>query len=569
MSRYSFIYGLIAILLFNACGTEKEVVAEGSAMSYSQHPYIAKFHKALRYKASGRGEEAIKLLEECLKIRQDDDAVYYVLSQLELERDNLPQSSIYIEKAAALDPENTWYIQELAYMYFETQRYDKSVDNFKKLVEIEPRNVDWLYGYAEALVRNGQALEAIEALSMTEDQIGKYPDLSVQKYRLYMSLNKEEEAVNELLEAKKEFPADPRIIATLTEHYFNNNQVEKAISMLEELVNADPDNGRAHLTLAEIYRKQNKREDSYRELKLAFRSSDVDIDTKMQILINIHESSYKVDPEVYELIKIMEEEYPTEAKTYSIKGDFLLRAEDESGALAAYKKALEFDKTQYPIWNQVLIMLYQQSDHEELFKYSSECLTLYPTISTVYLFKGLSANQLDKHEEAIEALSAGKELVMNDKPMEAEFYGQLGEAYFGIKEFEMGTKNYDKALELSPESLLLKNNYAFTLASNKRELEKAESLIKQITEAAPEQPQYLDTYGWVLFQKGKYLDAKSLFTKAYELDSGDRMIMEHLGDVHSMLNNSTEAVKWWKLALELDSDNERLQKKINEGKYHE
>ena len=100
-------------------------------------------------------------------------------------------------------------------MYFETKAFEKSVENFEKLVKIEPRNVDWLYGYAEALVQAGQASKAIAALNKTEEQIGTYPDISIQKHRLYLSLNKKTEAEKELLVAKEKFPKDPILIATL------------------------------------------------------------------------------------------------------------------------------------------------------------------------------------------------------------------------------------------------------------------------------------------------------------------------------------------------------------------
>lgn len=568
MSRIKTLYFSVSLLLFTACGTEKAVLDESATLSSKDYPYIEHFHKGMRFKTNGRIEESIKEFESCLAIRQDDDAVYYALSKLELLRGNTEQSSVYIEKAAVLDPENTWYIQELAYMYYETKQFDKSVANFKKLVAIEPRNVDWLYAYAEALVQAGKPQEAIEALSKTEDQVGRHPEISVKKYQLYMAQKKITDAENELLSARNEFPGNPMIIATLTDHYFKTNQSDKAVTMLNELVEADPGNGRAHLTLAEVYRQQGDKKRSYAELKKAFESDDLDIDTKMRILIQIHESSFKIDEEVYELLDIMEKQYPFEAKTYSIKGDYLLRAEDEVGALKAYKQALEFDKSQYPIWNQVLIMEYQQNDFENLYKDSKECMELFPSIATVYLLNGVSANQLKKHEEAIEPLSTGLEMVINDDQMKAEFYGQLGDAYFGVKEARSGIEHYQTAIKLAPESLLLKNNFAFRLATAKMNLDLAESLIKQVLEKASEQPQYIDTYGWVLFQKGDYLAAKAKFEKAYEFLKSDPLILEHLGDVYSMLNNKEKALDFWKMAKELAPENEHLSKKINEQKYY-
>jgi tetratricopeptide (TPR) repeat protein len=567
MTKNYFYIALLAFLFFS-CKTEKNAT-EPKGVHPKDYPYIESFHKGLRLKASGRVNEAVAELEKCLNIRQDDDAVYYALSKLELLRGNDLISSNYIQKAASIDPDNTWYIQELAYMYFETKAFEKSVENFEKLVKIEPRNVDWLYGYAEALVQAGQASKAIAALNKTEEQIGTYPDISIQKHRLYLSLNKKTEAEKELLVAKEKFPKDPMLIATLVDFYFQNKQKDKAVTMLKELVAADPSNGRAHLTLADIYQQEGNQEKTYEELKLAFESDDVSIDTKMKILINIHEASYKIDDDLMDLVNIVVTQYPEEAKAHSIHGDYLLRLGDDKGALKAYKNALDFDKTQYPIWNQVLIMEYQNNDFNALYKDSKVCLEYFPSIPTIYLLNGISSNQLKKYNEALDVLSLGKELVVNDKPIEAEIIGQLAEANFGLNEISTGKKQYADAIKLVPGSSLLKNNFAYRLAVKNIDLELAESMIKQALLAGPEQAQYNDTYGLVLFRMGKYKDALELFTKAHGLNATDAIIMEHLGDVNFKLKNSVEALKWWEMAFERNNLNMNLKQKIEDKRYYD
>ena len=407
------------------------------------------------------------------------------------------KSSRSIQKAAELAPDNTWYLQELAYMYFETEDYMNSVKIFKQLVEKEPRNIGWLYGYAEALVKNGETMRAVDALKKAEEQVGSAPQFSIQKYQLYMEAGESEAAINELEIGQKKFPKDPQLIATMVDHYFRANDYDKAIEKLEELVLADPSNGRAHLALADIYRQQGRMKDTYDELKSAFRLLDVDIDTKMQVLINIHDSQNQIDPEVLLLSDLLIQTYPEQAKPYSIKGDLLLKKGDENEALIAYKKALKYDKSLFPIWNQVLIMEYQKADFHTLYADSKECLELFPTMSIVYLLNGVSANQLKKYEEALESLESGIELVINDSALKAEFYGQIGEAYFGLKESNEGVMNYKKALSYDNKSNLLKNNFAFRLATEKMEMELAQSIIEQVVSSSPDQSQYQDTYGWV------------------------------------------------------------------------
>lgn len=567
MVRKLIFLGIVVFL--SACGTKKELVVAKPTVSANDYPYISLFHEAMRFKAQGRADEAIAKLESCLAIKQTDDAVYYALSKLELTKGNKEKSAAYIMKAGEIDPKNTWYIQELAYMYFEQGDFAKSRDNFKKLVTIEPRNVEWQYGYAEVLVRSGEIEKAIEALNKTEDQVGLNPALSIEKYNLYMTDKDTENALLELEKAKKMYPTDAQLIATYVDHYFQTNQQEKAVEMLKELVKADPENGRAHLALADIFLQQKQEQKAFDELTLAFQSPDIDLDTKMKILIRVHESSYTIDPKINALANQMVVDYPNESKAHSIQGDYFLRAENDDQALASYKRALSLDKSQFAIWNQVLIMEYQAKDYTSLYADGKECAAMFPTNTTVVLLYGLAANQLDKHQEAIDVLSVGIEMIVSDKRMEAEYMGQLGEAYFGISDFKKGKEFYTKAIQLDPLSSLLKNNYAYQLALAKIDLDIAISMSEQATNSSPNQAQFIDTYGFVLFQKGEFTKAKTEYEKALLLNENDSSIVEHIGDVNFKIGNIDEAIIWWEKAKNLNSSNKNLGKKIQEKKYYD
>lgn len=567
MRFYSYLT-IFLILFFTSCGSSKKS-KEALGFSAAEYPYIEKFHEGVRLKARGQIDESIAMFEQCLVIKQTDDAVYYALSELNLMKENQAKSAEYILKAAELDPNNIWYTQELAYMQFEQSNFSEAVKNFQKLVKHTPQNVEWLYGYAECLVKLNKTTEAIKMFDKMEDQIGVNPELSIQKFKMYVEIKQPEKGVLELEKARKLYPEDPQLLATLVDFYFQTNQAEKALSFLEELVKATPNNGRAHLALADIYRQQGKQASAYVELKKAFQCDDVDIDTKMKILINIHEASQKIDPEVYELVEILVTQYPIDAKVHSIKGDYMLRAEKEDEALKSYKEALKYDKTQYPIWNQVMIMEYQKSKFEDLYADSKECLEYFPTIAAVYLLNGLSAVQLKKFDEAITTLETGKDLVANDKSIESEMYSQLGEASFGKADFKAGIENYEKAIVLDPKSLLIKNNYAYRLALAKMDLPRALILAVEIAPENCEGAHFIDTKGFVHFQAQKYVDAMRYFEKAYKLQPSDKIIVEHMGDGYFKTDNKEKAVEYWIKAKELGSTNKNLDKKIERKEYYE
>ncbi|MFN5148557.1 MAG: tetratricopeptide repeat protein [Flavobacteriia bacterium] len=567
--RLTHVIVFVSLVFLSACGSFKNKGKETKEFSAMEYPYIEAFHEGVRLKTRGQITEAITMFEKCLAMKQDDDAVYYALSELYLMKSEPIRSVEYIQKAAKLDPKNIWYIQELAYMYVEQGNNSEAVKNFELLVKEQPQNVEWLYGYAECLVKVGKVAEAIKALDRTEDQIGVYPDLSIQKFKLYVQIKQPEKGIQEIEAARKIFPDDPSLLATLVDYYFQTGKEVRAVSLLEDLVKATPENGRAHLALADVYRQQGKQAEAYVELKKAFTCDDVELDTKMKILINIHESSYKIDPEVYELVELLVIQFPLEAKAHSIRGDYMLRAEKEDEALKSYKEALKYDKKQYPIWNQVLIMEYQRTQFEELYADSKVCLEYFPTVATVYLLNGVGAVQTKRFDEAINVLETGKELVVNDKALESEMFGQLGEAYFQKNNIAEGKTNYDKALKLDPKSALLKNNYAYRLALARADLDKALTMIDEVLKEGSESAHYLDTKGFVLFQQNKFAEAMQLFEKAFALRSNDKIITEHIGDGYLKTGNKEKAVEYWKKARELGSTNKNLDKKIEKKEYYE
>lgn len=570
MSQIKRIFFIVSFFLLTSCGANKEVLSNAEkTVSKLDYTYIDKFHEGLRLKQKGEIDYAIKAFEKCCTMKQTDAAVAYVLSGLYGQKGDLIKASSFLEKAVLLDPSNKWYVQEYTYLSFEQNNFKEAVLGFEKLLKFEPTNIEWLYGYAEALMKNGDYKKAITAIEHTEEQVGQHPELAIQKFKLLVALKKPEKGVEEINKAIKLFPDEPVLIGTLVDYYFQTRQNTKAIEMLEMLTEKEPENGRAHLGLADIYRQMKRFDDYISELEKAFVCTDIDIDMKMKMLIDIQDKRITITPTILSLASILVEQHPSDAKSHSILGDFLLETDDKKGALAAYKEALKFDKSRFAIWNQVLLMEYQNGDFVTLFEESKTCIELFPSQTTVYLLAGLAANQTKMFKEAIEFLTIGKDLIIDNKQLQSEFYGQIGEAYFGLNQFTEGKTSYEFALNFSQNSTLNLNNYAYRLALAKIDLARAEELIQKAIAISPNQPHFIDTYGWVLFQKENYIEANKLFLRAFELDALDKVIVEHVGDSYFKIGNTEKALEYWKKSKELGSSNKVLDNKIEKKAYYE
>ena len=89
---------------------------------------------------------------------------------------------------------------------------------------------------------------------------------------------------------------------------------------------------------------------------------------------------------------------------------------------------------------------------------------------------------------------------------------------------------YERILNLDPKNLMVLNNYAYHLATHNGDLKKAERMSSITIQEEPQNPVYLDTYGWILHLQGQ--DELALFFLNRALNTVDeasrKEIMNHL-----------------------------------------
>ena len=73
----------------------------------------------------------------------------------------------------------------------------------------------------------------------------------------------------------------------------------------------------------------------------------------------------------------------------------------------------------------------------------------------------------------------------------------------------------------------------------------------------------MDTYGWVLYKRGKLKEAAKVMEEAINSGkSNDAVMYEHLGYILKKQKKCSEAIINWNIALKLDSSKTELVKEI-------
>lgn len=556
----------ITLSIFS-CSTSKQT----SSKNDEYNPEVtALFLDASKQKLIGNYDKAIEFALQALELDKENAAILFELSQLYTYTNSFGTATDYAEGAVAVEPNNEWYNMQLAYLYKANGLHNEATKVFEHLVKKYPNKVNHYFNLIESYKYIGQNQKAVETVVKLEEIIGVSEETSLEKRDLYLSLKNKSEAIHVIQDLVDMYPSEARYYGYLAETYEAVGENEKAFETYEKVLKMDAESGIVHFYMFQYYLKQNNETEAIKHLPFIFKSDEVSIDLKMQLMLNLYERNTEYYNKIsYELLDILIAQSSTEAKAHSIYADFLRRDRRFEEAIDRYRMAVELDNTRFPIWQELMFLEIQTSKFDLLKTDSERALEVFPSQPIFYLFSGLANNQLKNYPKAIESLNAGKSLVIDDKQLMGEFYQYLGESYHKNKDYEKSDKNFELALEIDPKNPTLLNNYSYYLSQRKEKLDRAEAMIKSVIERYPNEPHYIDTYGWVLFQSGKYEEARTQIKKAIDLGSKSGEVFEHYGDVLFKLGMKNEALEYWQKALETKEHSEFLEKKIADQTYYE
>tara|TARA_B100001758_G_C18407304_1_gene612980 strand:+ start:1463 stop:3202 length:1740 start_codon:yes stop_codon:yes gene_type:complete len=528
---------------------------------------------ALKAKSLEDYDQSLKYFQKCIKLNKNIATPYYESSLINKELGNYNLAAEQLKKAIDLDQSNRWYIIAYAEILLLFQDFKNAAIQYKKLIELEPGNEEHYFNLSEVHIYNNNLQKAINVYDDLEKHKGIDKIISMQKHKLYLQLNKKNEAIKEILALLNVSPEDIEALQILSELYLLNNEKEKAFDIFKKIAVLYPENGRIHLTLAEYYREEGDTKKSYEELKSAFLSLQLDIDTKIRILVSYYpliNLNAEMSLQANELAQILINNYPQEIKTHAVYADILYTENRLQEAKEQYLIVLEKDKTKAEVWSQVLFIQAEQSDFSAMLKTSEEALEYFPTEPLFYYFNGISNKWFKNNETAISSLNMGIEFVIDNDLLLLEFYSSLADTYHAKKQHLLSDSLYEKALEINSENVMVLNNYSYYLSLRKANLDKAKEMSFKCNSIEVDNGTYQDTYAWILYQMKEYEQAKQWIEKALKNGSAKSpVVVEHYGDILYQLGEINEAIIQWNTAKSLGGGSKLIDKKIKDKKLYE
>ena len=552
--------------------TQLNAYTNGDISYKNQFRFKSMFFESQRLEALEEFDKAAALMEQCLSIDPFNADAHYEMAILYVAIDRIEDALFHAKKSSELNPNNEWVTQLLSELYQISGNIDGELNAYKDLIKKDPSNIEYLFLLATAHSKNGSYKKAIQVYNEIESKTGVSEELSVTKEYLYITMGNVDLAAAEIMKLIAAFPNEIRFLGMLAELYQANNLTEKSIAIYNDILKVEPKNSAANVALAEHYRINNNHLKAFDYLTFCFDNDVFDLQTVFQILSSYFQMAIDEQKYLDPLLSLLDKaliNHPNEAPFHVLSGDVYFQLNDSKKAFEAYEKSLNFGVTDFLIWNRYLILGIELQEYDRVYNNGMRAVELHPIQPTLYLFTGFAASYNKEYEKAITFFNKGLNYVVNNKPLKAEFYNYLGDAYHFFGNDKKSDECYQKSLDLIPDNVIVLNNYSYYLSLREKDLEKAERMSKRCVELSPNQPTYQDTYGWVLYKLKRFNEAKEWLQKAVEGDDKSPVVIEHYGDVLYQLNQKKEALEYWIKAKNIGGDSEMLNKKVSEGVLYE
>lgn len=539
---------------------------------------------------------------------------------LEAQRYNaLDSIDAYYElmsEAARLNPSDLYIANEIGYFNIAINQTDSTIveENLRKMIAyIETNPSDELatarivricsslghtdkalyvlrlaYENSKNIIGVGSAYAKALATTSNTDSIKKALDImltvekntdvtlntTIAKMNMYLILGDTASVINAGHKLLSESPKNIEYLTFFGNIHMQMNQLDSAFVYYNRAVDTDPTSGLAYYSRAQYYKQLGDSANYDREVFQALRHPDLDIEPKVEILrtyvSELYTDSTQTD-RIKEMFVSLTEQYPHEEDVRSFYGSYLWIIKDLAGAAEQFSYMLDINPNNKDSWVTLAQIHYNLDDYKAAKSTCLSALNYFPDDYTIYSLIANMAMFKEQYDDCSEYIQ--KSLAVADTTNAeqlSDIYGVMADLEYRKGNFKQMETYYQKAIELNPNNSMFYNNYAYYLACENIELEKALKYINYALSLELEEDDgknsatTLDTYAWVLFKNKDYEKALEAIDAVLDLEKENPSaeILHHAGDIYFMNGMPDEALDFWESALEEDPDDELLQRKV-------
>lgn len=452
---------------------------------------------------------------------------------------------------------------------------DESVRVWSVLDSLYPSKLDPAFKLADALSLRQDSTSLRQAIGIyerLENTKGKSIALSSRKMRTYMATQDTAAVIGEVEKLLKTSPVNTEYNIFAGDIYSMFSQGDSALAYYNRACELDSTSGLAYYQRAMYYKNIDDSIAYDREVFNALTRESLNLDAKMELMTDYIRTLYDdpaQQPRIQSLFKTLLEQNPHEVALRDLYCSYLLAIQDMHGAEEQLGYAVDIDPSDEKRWITLSSLSAERGDYRHSIEQAQRGLHYFPASSSLMMIIGSDYQMLKDYAKALQTLNAAAETVPTQQlDIRSQILGSIGDLYVAKGLRDSAYVFYDEALLLNPRNMLVKNNYAYSLAEQNKNLDRAERMCADVIQERPDEANSLDTYAWIMFKKKNYVEAKAYIEKAIaNTDSDSAELFHHAGDIYFWNSDPAKAVEYWEKALKLEPDNKLLQKKIKNKTY--
>jgi len=566
----------------------------------------ARYYYTLGAKAVAEGKNAVAY-EYFKKSCQSDPTYLEAASAFGTQRLSISNPALQDDETLIADldlmrrfvdayPEDFHESQYYGYVASQLDSAAEAVRVFTRLDSIYPTRTSTLIHLSRAYMALGEADSALMALDKYETIEGHNPNLTLQKMSILLNEQDTVRTIREIDKLIAAVPGEPtfRVLRGNLMNFLG--QPDSALVCFLEAESLAPDNGTAKIALADWYKQHGDSAKYDEKTYEALLSEDFGLEEKtdllsqyLQMLINDKSDTQRGD----HLFEVLSDQYPHEPQILDLGARYLAAKRQYGEAIEQMQYAIDLNQTNSIYWRQLMafqLMADRYKDVEQTYEKASEHIVPDENISLILASAANLAKDYDLAEatyfdlitKALPGINPADSLADKSRLRSLSYdelvnvstlFEMLGDSYYSAKKIPEAFRAYENALFLFSDNILALNNYAYFLSEQGGDLVRAEQMSSRAIAADPDNDTYLDTYAWILFKLGRAEEAlpyqKTALEKGKEHGEVSAELYSHYGDILFATGDLDGAVEAWQKALEIEPDNELLQKKVKHKTYFE
>ena len=566
MKRHLAILTVVLLTLTAVAGKNESGQKTVSLADQRKAEYI--FLQAQNEKLKDNFDAFYELMSYAHKIDSTNTAISFYMGMCMIRMNNTTkerceQGLALMKKHFEAQPEDLYETTFYADANMQLGHPEEALRAIKLLNEYNPNRLELQLRLAEAYSRSGDYVQSNITYDSIAALFGDAIQITSSKIDNYMALNDSAGALKEMRNLLATAPQNDSYniaMSGLFQHYGMN---DSALYYLDRAQEYAPDNGYIYLARAEYYNMAGDSVGYEQQIYNALTAEQLDVDSKLGVLLGyIRQQLAKEDTtqRINDLFTVLIQQHPHEARIHQLYSEYFYTKKEYS---------LDVNPTDADGWRNMVILNMMDDNYPDAVKASEKALEYNPDNLDLLGYVAGCYHQMEEYDKAIETYEKTlARLDSTDVEKRANLITGMGDTYSEMNDSARTVECYQRALELDPVNSGALNNYAYFLAQRGQDLDHAERMAALAVKDEPDNANFIDTYAWVFFAKKDY-DMALLYIKSAVEKDEDNHLLEHYGDILWFTGEKEQAVEQWTKALELDPDNELLQRKVKDKTYYE